>query len=50
VRVFQRQSEPWTDSLATGELTMGRLEVARLDDDPSHRDRGELRLDLKGGR
>jgi predicted phage baseplate assembly protein len=50
VRVFQRQNQPWTDSLATGELAMGRLEVARLDDDPGHRDRGELRLDLKGGR
>ncbi|HST62236.1 MAG TPA: putative baseplate assembly protein [Longimicrobium sp.] len=50
VRVFQRQNQPWTSALDSGELVMGRLEVARLDDDPSHRDRGELRLDLKGGR
>lgn len=50
VRVFQRQSQPWTSALDSGELAVGRLEVARLDDDPSHRDRGELRLTLKGGR
>jgi len=36
--------------LASGELTVGRLEVARLDDDRSHPDRGVLRLILEGGR
>lgn len=50
VRVFRRLNQPWTNALDSGELTIGRLEVARLDDDPSHRDRGELRLELKGGR
>jgi len=52
VRAFRRQNQPWTEKEAmdSGELKVGRLEVARLDDDPSHRDRGELRLTLKGGR
>lgn len=50
VRVFQRQNQPWTSALDAGELAVGRLEVARLDDDPGHRDRGELRLHLEGGR
>lgn len=52
VRAFRRQNQPWTEKEAMddGELRIGRLEVARLDDDPSHRDRGELRLELKGGR
>ncbi|HYR10124.1 MAG TPA: putative baseplate assembly protein [Longimicrobium sp.] len=50
VRVFRRLNQPWTSALDSGELKMGRLEVARLDDDPSHRDHGELRLLLEGGR
>ncbi|HEX2205146.1 MAG TPA: putative baseplate assembly protein, partial [Longimicrobium sp.] len=50
VKRFRRQDLPATDALASGELTMGRLEVARLDDDPSHPDRGRLALELGGGR
>jgi hypothetical protein len=52
VRAFRRQNQPWTEKEAmdTGELKVGRLEIARLDGDPSHRDRGELRLTLQGGR
>lgn len=33
-----------------GELRVGRLEIVRLDQDPSFPGRGRLRLDLKGGR
>jgi hypothetical protein len=29
---------------------MGRLEIARLDNDPNFSDRGTLRLELEGGR
>jgi hypothetical protein len=50
VRRFRRQGDPATDARDTGELLMGRLEVARLDDDPSHPDRGVLRLAMQGGR
>lgn len=50
VRRFRRQGLAATESLETGELAMGRLEVARLDDDPSFPDRGKLTLELGGGR
>jgi predicted phage baseplate assembly protein len=38
------------DALQTGELTVGRLEIVRLADDPSFPERGVLRLDADGGR
>jgi hypothetical protein len=50
VRSFQRQGDPRTSALESGELKVGRLEIARMDDDPSHPDRGVLRLLLTGGR
>jgi hypothetical protein len=50
VRRFQRQHEPATSGLATGLLPMGRLEIARLDNDPNFPERGVLRLTLGGGR
>jgi predicted phage baseplate assembly protein len=37
-------------SVAGGELSIGRLEVARLDNDPNFPERGVLRLTLEGGR
>jgi hypothetical protein len=50
VRRLRRQNDASTDAVQDGELEIGRLEVARLDDDPSHPDRGVLRLILEGGR
>jgi predicted phage baseplate assembly protein len=50
VPLFRRQDDPTSDGIPTGEIPVRRLEVARLDDDPSHPDRGALRLRLKGGR
>jgi hypothetical protein len=50
VRRFRRQGRPDTEALDTGELRVGRLEVARLDDDPNHPDHGVLRLAMEGGR
>ncbi|HYH79023.1 MAG TPA: hypothetical protein VEX86_04480 [Longimicrobium sp.] len=50
VRAFGRQGDPRSSVLETGELKVGRLEIARMDDDPSHPDRGVLRLKLTGGR
>jgi hypothetical protein len=50
VRTFQRQHEPQTSGLSTGLLPMGRLEIARLDNDPNFPERGVLTLTLGGGR
>lgn len=49
-RTFRRQADARSDALTTGEITMGRLEIARLDDDPNAVDRGTLRLVPEGGR
>jgi hypothetical protein len=49
VRRFQRQRQPATSGIADGVLPMGRLEIARLDDDPNHPERGVLDLSLGGG-
>ncbi len=47
---FQRQGEPSRVALDEGVLTVGRLEIARLDNDPSFPERGLLALDVRGGR
>src|SRR5918999_1520627 len=39
---FQRQRDDASSALDSGVLTMGRLEIARLDDDPSFPERGSL--------
>jgi hypothetical protein len=49
VQRFQRQRQPATSGIAAGVLTMGRLEIARLDDDPNHPERGVLELSIGGG-
>lgn len=50
VTTFQRQGTPSSESLQNGELKLGRLEIARLDNDPNFRDRGVLRLLVEGGK
>jgi hypothetical protein len=50
VRVFRRLGERSRAALEAGELTVGRLEIVRLDNDPSSPERGVLRLQLEGGR
>jgi predicted phage baseplate assembly protein len=47
---FQRQGRPDPQPLADGRLTIGRLEIARLDNDPNFQDRGVFRLQMGGGR
>jgi hypothetical protein len=47
---FQRQGTPNSEALENGELKLGRLEIARLDNDPNFRDRGVLRLMVEGGK
>jgi hypothetical protein len=47
---FQRLGIPSPAALESGELAVGALEVARLDNDPSFPERGILTLELEGGR
>ena len=47
---FQRQRDNATNALDTGVLEMGRLEIARLDDDPSFPEHGVLVLTAGGGK
>lgn len=49
VETFQRLREPGTEGLDDGVLPMGRLEIARLDNDPNFPERGVLKLTLGGG-
>lgn len=50
VTTLQRLGLSGGTAIADGVLRMGRLEIARLDNDPSFPERGVLRLRLKGGR
>jgi hypothetical protein len=46
---FQRVSDPERDATADGFITMQRLEIACVDNDPSRPDHGILELALDGG-
>jgi hypothetical protein len=48
--VFQRQRDDSSSALDTGVLPMGRLEIARLDDDQSFPEHGVLVLATGGGK
>ncbi len=50
VTTFQRQDNPASSGLEAGKLDMGRLEIARLDNDPNFAKHGVLRLTMKGGK
>ena len=47
---FHRQGIPSTTSLEKGVLELGRLEIARLDNDPDYPDHGVLRFTMEGGK
>jgi hypothetical protein len=47
---FQRFDDGRTSAIDSGSLAIGRLEIARLDNDPSFPERGVLRLTMEGGR
>jgi hypothetical protein len=46
---FKRWREVARDELDKGRIEFGRLEVARLDNDPNQPENGKLELELKGG-
>jgi predicted phage baseplate assembly protein len=47
---FQRQGNDASDATASGVLDIGRLEIARCDNDPNYPEHGVFRLTLKGGK
>jgi hypothetical protein len=47
---FTRMDAPWLDGVAQGFITLGRLEIARCDNDPDHLDHGTLTLLMDGGK
>lgn len=47
---LRRLYEAANDEIENGVLPLGRLEIARLDNDPSAPENGRLRLDVRGGR
>jgi predicted phage baseplate assembly protein len=49
-QTFQRQRDPASAALDAGVLAMGRLEVARLDDDPNFPEHGVLTVTTGGGK
>lgn len=50
VTKFQRQGTPSNEVLKSGKLELGRLEIARLDNDPDFPERGVFNLIMRGGR
>lgn len=51
ITTFQRRDQPGTAARDEGRLVMGRLEIARLDNDPNFPERGVFELTLlEGGR
>jgi hypothetical protein len=50
VTTFQRRDQPGPAGIEAGRLVLGRLEIARLDNDPNFPERGTLSLAMEGGR
>ncbi|MCX6028851.1 MAG: putative baseplate assembly protein [Chloroflexi bacterium] len=50
ITTFQRQGAPSRKGLDEGKLALGRLEIARLDNNPNFPEHGVFRLKLEGGR
>lgn len=50
ISMFQRQGVPDDQALRDGKLSLHRLEIARLDNDPNFPENGVLRLVMEGGK
>ena len=50
VTVFRRQGAAGSSGIDAGRLDFGRLEIARLDNDPDFPERGVFTLEMRGGR
>jgi hypothetical protein len=49
VTAFHRYGEPGQSGLEDRELRLGRLEIARLDNDPSRPENGRIEIEMEGG-
>jgi hypothetical protein len=49
VTAFHRYGEPPASELEDGELRLGRLEIARLDNDASRPENGRIEIEARGG-
>lgn len=49
ITVFQRQGVAASSGIDAGRLDFGRLEIARLDNDPDFPEHGVFKLEMKGG-
>ncbi|MBN9385051.1 MAG: putative baseplate assembly protein [Chitinophagaceae bacterium] len=47
---LKRQGDDNNDAVDTGQLSLGRLEIARLDNDPNYPDHGVFTLIMNGGK
>jgi hypothetical protein len=47
---FQPQGPDTSRYLTAGEIKLGSLQVARMENDPSYPDHGQLTLAMQGGR
>jgi predicted phage baseplate assembly protein len=50
VVTFQRQDAPSREAIERGELKLGRLEIAQLENDPNFPERGVLKIVTEGGK
>jgi len=50
VKTFQRLGMTSTEAATSGQIAVGRLEIARLDNDPNFPENGVLTIDVDGGR
>jgi len=49
-KVFQPQGIPTKSYLQRGEISLGPLQIAQMDNDPSYPNHGRLTLDMRGGK
>jgi hypothetical protein len=50
ITLFQRQGKPETKPMEEGKLSLNRLEIARLDNDPNFPEHGVFRVTVGGGK
>jgi hypothetical protein len=50
IKTFKRQGDSDNSAVDTGKLLLSKLEIARLDNDPSFADHGILSFVMKGGK
>jgi hypothetical protein len=49
IKRFARQGKGTPNAVSAGKLTLNRLEIARLANDPDYPEHGQFTLHMKGG-